>query len=104
MLPVRRCAVVVTCQQNLVASMMLSPLVLTLSTLLPALSGAQRIRSDPGVAGPALEIVHLYNDQWPTGTNALWQRCKFMATNTEQRNHRIERRPQVLELSGRPRC
>lgn len=23
--------------------------------------------SDPGVAGPQLEIVHLYYDQWPTG-------------------------------------
>jgi hypothetical protein len=49
---------------------MLSLCVLTLSALLPTLSSTQRIRSDPGVAGPALEIVHLYNDQWPTGTNA----------------------------------
>ncbi|KAH6872364.1 major royal jelly protein-domain-containing protein [Alternaria rosae] len=46
---------------------MLSLSVLTLSALLPGLSSAQRIRSDPGVAGPPLEIVHLYNDQWPTG-------------------------------------
>lgn len=23
--------------------------------------------SDPGVAGPPVEVVHLYNDQWPTG-------------------------------------
>lgn len=27
----------------------------------------QKIRSDPLTHGPALEVVHLYNDQWPTG-------------------------------------
>ena len=25
--------------------------------------------ADLGVGGPPLEIVHLFNDQWPTGTN-----------------------------------
>lgn len=24
--------------------------------------------SDPGVAGPQVEIVHLYYDEWPTGS------------------------------------
>jgi sugar lactone lactonase YvrE len=38
---------------------------LGLSAILP--SHAQNIRSDPGVAGPALEIVHLFDGQWPTG-------------------------------------
>ncbi|KAB2580009.1 hypothetical protein DBV05_g1523 [Lasiodiplodia theobromae] len=30
-------------------------------------SAAQDIATDPGVAGPPLEIAHLYYDQWPTG-------------------------------------
>jgi hypothetical protein len=60
-----------------------------LSALLPALSSAQRIRSDPGVAGPPLEIVHLYNDQWPTGTNALEQFHKTINTNMDLRYHCI---------------
>ncbi|KAF2230015.1 major royal jelly protein [Viridothelium virens] len=36
---------------------------------LGSLSGskAQTILSDPGVAGPPVEIVHLYYDEWPTG-------------------------------------
>jgi len=48
---------------------MYSRLALAASALLPALSTAQQILRDPGVAGPPLEIVHLYNDQWPTGTS-----------------------------------
>jgi hypothetical protein len=28
---------------------------------------AQQVRTDPGTAGPPLEIVHLYEGQWPTG-------------------------------------
>lgn len=28
---------------------------------------AQELISDPGRSGPELELVHLYNDQWPTG-------------------------------------
>ena len=27
----------------------------------------QTILSDPGTAGPEVEIVHLYQDEWPTG-------------------------------------
>jgi sugar lactone lactonase YvrE len=46
---------------------MLSKLILTASGLLSALASAQRLSSDPGIAGSSLEIVHLYNDQWPTG-------------------------------------
>ncbi|KAI9711583.1 MAG: hypothetical protein M1820_002148 [Bogoriella megaspora] len=30
-------------------------------------SSAQDILSDPGVAGPPVEIAHLYYDEWPTG-------------------------------------
>ncbi|KAF1947970.1 major royal jelly protein [Clathrospora elynae] len=56
---------------------MLSFPLLTLSALLPALSSAQQISSDPGVAGPPLEIVHLYNDQWPTGITVSKTGRKF---------------------------
>ncbi|KAH7064825.1 major royal jelly protein [Macrophomina phaseolina] len=34
---------------------------------LASLSSAQEVATDPGTAGPPLEIVHLYYDQWPTG-------------------------------------
>lgn len=27
----------------------------------------QEILSDPGTLGPALETIHLFYDQWPTG-------------------------------------
>jgi hypothetical protein len=45
-----------------------SKILFVASALLPALSGAQQLLRDPGVAGPPLELVHVYNDQWPTGT------------------------------------
>ena len=32
---------------------------------------AQTILSDPGTAGPPVEIVHLYQDEWPTGIRSL---------------------------------
>ena len=40
-------------------------LVAVLSASFPAF--AQQVLSDPGTAGPPLEIVHLYEDEWPTG-------------------------------------
>lgn len=41
-------------------------------TLVAALAGlhparAQNLIFDSGRSGPSLEVVHLYNDQWPTG-------------------------------------
>lgn len=33
---------------------------------------AQQDPQDPGVAGPALEVVHRYYDQWPTGKQKLF--------------------------------
>jgi hypothetical protein len=51
---------------------MVSKLLLIASALLPALSTAAneyKVISDPGTAGGPLELVHLYNDQWPTGTS-----------------------------------
>jgi len=38
------------------------------------LASAQIVRKDPGVYGPALEIAHLFNDQWPTGVSGIPQR------------------------------
>jgi hypothetical protein len=51
--------------------MMYPNVIFVASALLPALSGAQQLLRDPGIAGPPLELVHLYNDQWPTGTLLL---------------------------------
>ncbi|KAK1911653.1 hypothetical protein P3342_012956 [Pyrenophora teres f. teres] len=56
---------------------MLSFSILALSALLPALSAAQQLRSDPGVAGPPLELVHFYNNQWPTGITVSKTGRKF---------------------------
>ncbi|MCJ1280913.1 hypothetical protein MMC26_000230, partial [Xylographa opegraphella] len=30
-------------------------------------ASAQALASDPGVYGPAIELVHIYNDEFPTG-------------------------------------
>jgi hypothetical protein len=50
---------------------MYSKIFLAVSALLPALSSAQQLICDPGVAGPPLELVHLFYDQWPTGATQL---------------------------------
>lgn len=34
---------------------------------------AQQISRDPGASGPVPEIVHLYNDEWPTGKKSVCQ-------------------------------
>ncbi|KAF1959568.1 MRJP-domain-containing protein [Byssothecium circinans] len=54
-------------------------LLLTTTTLFSSITGvlAQSILSDPGVSGPPLEIVHLYNDQWPTGITVSRTNRKF---------------------------
>ena len=31
------------------------------------LAASQQIASDSGVSGPPLELVHVYNDEFPTG-------------------------------------
>jgi hypothetical protein len=46
---------------------MYSEVLLLASALFSALASAQQLLRDPGIAGPPLELVHLYNDQWPTG-------------------------------------
>jgi hypothetical protein len=51
---------------------MYSKVLFVASALLTALSGAQKLLQDPGVAGPPLELVHLYNDQWPTGISIFF--------------------------------
>ncbi|KAL6705796.1 hypothetical protein ACN47E_006434 [Coniothyrium glycines] len=77
-----------------------------LSALLPLCSAysAQHLRSDSGIAGPPLEVEHLYNDQWPTGITVSRSGRKFSnypagldANNTNNgNNHRY----QVAELIG----
>ena len=50
--------------------MFLSQTLTTVALGLTSLAGsrAQNILADPGVSGPPVEIVHLYYDEWPTGT------------------------------------
>ncbi|KAF2133278.1 major royal jelly protein [Dothidotthia symphoricarpi CBS 119687] len=54
---------------------MLSSILLTASAL--TLTCAQQLLRDPGIAGPPLEIAHLYNDQWPTGITVSRTGRKF---------------------------
>ena len=42
-----------------------------ISTAIAQSSQAQPI-SDPGTYGPEVEIVHLYYDEWPTGSSFRW--------------------------------
>lgn len=42
-------------------------LLLTVFNYYMLLISGQTVESDPGVHGPALELVHLYYDQFPTG-------------------------------------
>lgn len=77
---------------------------LILNALLPTLATTQQIRSDPGLAGPPLEIVHLYNDQWPTGITVAKSGRRFSnypagldANNT---NNGHNQKYQVAELLG----
>lgn len=53
--------------------------ILAVSALSSALllTSAQTILSDPGRAGPAVEIAHLYYDEWPTGIAVAADGRKF---------------------------
>lgn len=42
------------------------------------LTSAQVVRRDPDVYGPALEIAHLFYDQWPTGMFRILQLLKAL--------------------------
>jgi hypothetical protein len=42
--------------------------VLSLPSVSARLPSSQKVAQGPGVCGPALETVHLYYDEWPTGT------------------------------------
>lgn len=46
---------------------MVSGKVILESTVVAALVGAQQTLRDPGVAGPDIELMHEYFDEWPTG-------------------------------------
>ena len=39
--------------------------------ILVLFASAQQIASDPGVYGPQLELVHIYNDEFPTGISTM---------------------------------
>ncbi|KAH3907559.1 hypothetical protein HBI56_159880 [Parastagonospora nodorum] len=82
---------------------MYSRLLLAASALLPALS-AQHLIRDPGVAGPPLELVHLYNDQWPTGITVSRNGRKFSnypaGLDSNNTNTGSNQKYQVAELTG----
>lgn len=44
-----------------------STLITAIAAALAVQTNAQQVASDPGVAGSALEVAHLYSDQFPTG-------------------------------------
>lgn len=50
---------------------MLFRILVVVSAVLPPLINAQELLHDSGISGQPLEVVHLYNDQWPTGTSIL---------------------------------
>ncbi|PNS20734.1 hypothetical protein CAC42_2979 [Sphaceloma murrayae] len=74
------------------------------ATAAVTLINAQNIISDSGRAGPPIELVHLFNDQWPTGIAVSSTGRKFAnypagldANNT---NNGSNGRYQVAELIG----
>ncbi|OAL00724.1 major royal jelly protein [Phaeosphaeriaceae sp. SRC1lsM3a] len=75
-----------------------------LLTIFPALLSAQQLLRDPGLAGPPLEIVHLYNDQWPTGITVSRDGRKFSnypaGLDSNNTNTGSNRKYQVAELTG----
>lgn len=79
-------------------------IVLSVFPVFPVLLGAQQLLRDPGTAGPPLELVHLYNDQWPTGITVSRDGRKFSnypagldSNNTNTGNNS---KYQVAELTG----
>ena len=48
---------------------MLFKIVLSALELLLPVTG--QVARDPGVAGPPIELIHLYNDEFPTGKLVL---------------------------------
>ena len=46
---------------------MKSQVLSALTSLLLLQPGAAQLTKDPGVYGPALELQHLFYDEWPTG-------------------------------------
>ncbi|CAO2647729.1 Nn.00g086510.m01.CDS01 [Neocucurbitaria sp. VM-36] len=75
-----------------------------LNVLLPTLSRAQQLPSDPGVAGQPLELVHLYYDQWPTGITVSRNGRKFSnypaGLDSNNTNTGSNNKYQVAELNA----
>lgn len=69
------------------------------TTLVSAQQSVQLL-SDPGTSGPQLEIVHLYYDEWPTGT---WLTSSYLHLwLTNKRHCRLALGSHVLQLSSSP--
>ncbi|KAK1621549.1 major royal jelly protein-domain-containing protein [Colletotrichum phormii] len=45
---------------------------------------AQNLIFDSGRSGPSLEVMHLYHDQWPTGTNGKYTVAELFENNIEK--------------------
>lgn len=74
------------------------------ASLLPLLASSQQLIEDPGKAGPALELVHLYYDQWPTGIAVSSSGRKFSnypgALDGNNTNNGSNGKYTVAELTG----
>jgi hypothetical protein len=82
---------------------MLSNFLVATVSLLPLLTSSQLVE-DAGKSGPALELVHLYNDEWPTGIAVSSSGRKFSnypgALDKNNTNNGSNGRYTVGELTG----
>lgn len=82
---------------------MLFPTLLAIAAV-AATTSAQQIITDSGRAGPPLELVHLFNDQWPTGIAVSSTGRKFAnypaGLDGNNTNNGSNGKYQVAELFG----
>lgn len=82
---------------------MLSTL-LAAASLLPLLGSAQQLIQDSGKAGPPIELVHLYYDEWPTGIAVSSTGRKFSnypgALDGNNTNNGSNNKYTIAELTG----
>ena len=77
----------------------------SIALLLASLAGSsltQQIAQDPGVGGVPIEIVHLYNDEYPQGQLLPLSLFSPFA-NITSRHRYLLHRPNVLQLRPLPR-
>ncbi|CAD0083128.1 unnamed protein product [Aureobasidium vineae] len=74
------------------------------ASLLPLLVSSQQLIQDPGKAGPELELMHLYYDEWPTGIAVSSTGRKFSnypgALDKNNTNNGSNNKYTVAELTG----